>query len=110
MTLEREKCPWVAIQTLKMVIKELRDELLELEHEIETNNKKNIPGELADTFSDIMLLIHIAERDGHIKNRNEIVQLAYDKKIRRKGWILEGKTLNWDESSAYYQKAKNLEN
>ena len=109
MELERVNCEWAASQTMLDLINEIRDELVELEDEILAQNKNDIPEELADVFSDILLLIHIAERDGEISSKEDIVKRAYAKKLRRKGWVLEGKKLSRQEASRIWHTAKKLE-
>ncbi len=111
MVLEREKCPWATSQTMEDLIREINGELLELTEELikTPKNKNNVAEELADVFSDILLLIHIAERDNQIVSKQDIVQKALDKKLRRKGWLVEGKKLSREEASKYWYSAKESE-
>lgn len=111
MLLEREQCPWTSTQTMMDLIKEVKGELLELTEELllQPHNDDNIAEELADVFSDVLLLMHIAERDNQITNLQDIVQRALDKKIRRKGWLLEGKKLTREQASNYWYSAKESE-
>lgn len=108
MLLEREQCPWASTQTITDMVKEIHSELEELEAELTANprNGHNLAEEIADVFSDIMLLLHIAERDKQIESKDTIVERALNKKIRRKGWLLEGKKMTRAEASAYWYAAK----
>lgn len=111
MLLERENCPWATAQTIADIIKEINGELLELTDELvkRPKNDDDFAEELADVFSDVMLLLHIAERDKAIPSIQDIVQKALNKKIRRKGWLLEGKHFSFEEASNYWYSAKELE-
>jgi NTP pyrophosphatase (non-canonical NTP hydrolase) len=109
--LEREKCPWASQQSILDIINEIKGELAELEEELLKNpkNKFNIAEEMADVFSDVMLLLHVAERDAEIFDRNNIIDLALDKKLRRKGWLLDGKQLSREDASKFWYNAKESE-
>ena len=108
--LEIINCEWAASQSVIDLIKELRDEINELEHEINKGtNKNHIAEEMADVFSDVLLLIHIAERDQVIDNKEDIFKRAFDKKMRRKGWVWEGKKLSQPEASKLWHEAKRKE-
>ena len=111
MLLEREKCPWASTQDISDMIREVNGELLELVEELIKipKNKEKVTDELSDVFSDVLLLLHIAERDQQIKDIQDVVQKALDKKLRRKGWLLEGKQLTREEASKYWYSAKELE-
>ena len=87
MLVEREKCPWASTQAMSDMIREINGELLELVEELISfpNDDERIADEISDVFSDVLLLMHIAERDNHITNIQDIVQKALDKKLRRKG-------------------------
>jgi len=111
MLLEREQCPWASTQSMMDLIKEVKGELVELTEELlqQPQNDNNIAEELADVFSDVLLLMHIAERDNQITGMQDIVQKALDKKLRRKGWLLEGKKLTKEQASNYWYSAKESE-
>ena len=111
MTLERSICPWLSTQSMQDIISELKSEILELEAEMvkDNPNSTNIAEELADVLSDVLLLMHVAERDIIIKSKEDIVDRAYNKKIRRKGWLLENKQLSLQEASNYWHHAKDME-
>ena len=111
MLLEREKCPWASNQSMADIIQEVTGELLELAEELikQPRNDDDLAEELADVFSDVMLLLHVAERDNDILNIESIFKKALDKKLRRKGWLLEGKQLTREEASNYWYSAKELE-
>ena len=111
MLLEREKCPWASTQTVYDLVKEINGELLELTDELVQKpiDHVNFSEELADVLSDVLLLIHIAERDNEIISKEDIVERAFNKKIRRKGWLLEGKKLSREEASNYWYTAKEKE-
>ena len=111
MLLEREKFPWASTQSMADIIQEVTGELLELAEELikQPRNDDDLAEELADVFSDVMLLLHVAERDNDILNIESIFKKALDKKLRRKGWLLEGKQLTREEASNYWYSAKELE-
>ena len=111
MLLERKKCPWASTQTMPDIIQEVTGELLELTEELikQPKNDDDVAEELADVFSDVMLLLHVAERDNEILSIEDIIKKALDKKLRRKGWLLEGKQLSREEASNYWYSAKELE-
>ena len=60
----------------------MADELVQkpIDHE-------NLAEEMADVLSYVLLLIHIAERDNEIVSKDDIGERAFNKKVRRKGWL-----------------------
>ena len=111
MLLEREKFPWASTQSMADIIQEVTGQLLELTEELikQPKNNDDVAEELVDVFSDVMLLFHVEERDNEILSMEDIIKKALDKKLRLKGWILEGKHLNREEASNYWYSAKELE-
>ena len=111
MRIERDNCPWASKQHILDIVQEVHNELEELEEELHKipKNGYDLAEELADVFSDVLLLLHIAERDQEINNKEVIVDRALQKKIRRKGWLLEGKKLSQLEASKYWNSAKEME-
>lgn len=109
MLLERQNCEWALSQSMLDVINELRSELDELEVEISNRNDHKLQEEVADVFSDVMLLLHVGERDGLVSSRQDIVDRAFAKKMRRKGWVMEGKKVSREEASRIWHEAKKRE-
>lgn len=95
--------------TLATRLKEIKDEVEELEVEVKANNDEKIIDELGDVLWETFSLMILAEDEGRGTSK-QIIQSAIDKLSRRKPFILENKVMETKEEELnLYQKAKQLE-
>jgi len=75
-------CPWDKEQTLKSLIPSITEEVEEVVHAIEADDKENLKEELGDVLLNILLLAQIAKEAGFFE-MEDVLEVVSEKIIRR---------------------------
>lgn len=103
--LDRVYSNWSAKLTLKDRIKELKEEIQELEDAIENNDLENLHEELVDVLFNSLALMVIAE-DMHGCNPKIAIKNMFNKINERKPNVLLRKHISHEEEGRVYKEVK----
>ena len=102
-------CPWDREQTLKSLIKHLREETEEVAEAIESGDMKEVEKELGDVLFTLIMMAQIAREDGHF-DMGDVLESNAEKIISRHTWVFgDDKADTPEEAVKLWMKNKEKE-
>ncbi|MEK6823289.1 MAG: MazG nucleotide pyrophosphohydrolase domain-containing protein [Nanoarchaeota archaeon] len=108
LVIDRKFSAYSRASTLRDRVKNLAEEVDEIDKAIANNDMANLREELGDTMWDLISLMIIAEEQGLFTSK-DVMTDAMHKLKRRKPWILTGEQLSVEEELARFKAVKQQE-